>query len=127
MEAFPYLGQMSACNNSNWSVVYLNLQKSCRMWGMVPRVIERTRSTFQSRVEMHKAVVQSVILYGSESLVVTSEMLKVLMGLHYQSARSITGMTAKRGAGGEWEYPLVVEAMEAAGLQPIGVYIKRVS
>ena len=34
-------------------------------------------------------------------------------------------MTEKRGAGGEWKYPLVEEVVDAAGLQPIRVYIKR--
>ena len=34
-------------------------------------------------------------------------------------------MKAKRGAGGEREYPSVEEAMEAAGIHPVGVYIKR--
>ena len=31
-------------------------------------------------------------------------------------------MTEKREAGGEWDYPLVVEEMEATGIHPIGVY-----
>ena len=35
------------------------------------------------------------------------------------------GMTSKRGVGGEWEYPSVVEAMEAAGLHPMGLYTKK--
>ena len=52
-------------------------------------------------------------------------MLKVLAGSHHRVAQRITGMTAKRGADGEWDYPSVVEAMEAAGLHPIGVCIKR--
>ena len=34
-------------------------------------------------------------------------------------------MTAKRGAGGEWEYPEVEEAMEPSGIHPIGLCIKR--
>ena len=34
-------------------------------------------------------------------------------------------MTAKHGAGGEWEYPSVVEAMEVSGFHPIEVYISR--
>ena len=34
-------------------------------------------------------------------------------------------MIAKCRAGREWEYPLVEEAMEGAGLHPIRVYIKR--
>ena len=52
-------------------------------------------------------------------------MLKVLEGFYHQAARSITGMTEKRRSGGEWEYSSVVEAMEAAGVHPIGVYIRR--
>ena len=51
-------------------------------------------------------------------------MLKVLEGFQHWAAQRIREMTEKHGAGGEWEYPLVVEAMEAAGLHPIMVYIK---
>ena len=34
-------------------------------------------------------------------------------------------MTATLGAGGEWEYPLVAEALESVGLHPIREYIRR--
>ena len=52
-------------------------------------------------------------------------MLKVLEGFHHRAAQQITGMMSKRGAGGEWYYPLVLEAMETAGINPIKVYIQR--
>ena len=52
-------------------------------------------------------------------------MPKFLTGFRHQAARRITGMTAKRGAGGEWDYPSVKEAVESAGIHPIGVYTKR--
>ena len=52
-------------------------------------------------------------------------MLKVLEEIHHRAARWITRMMAKQGAGGEWGYPLVVDSMEAAGIQTIGVYIRR--
>ena len=92
---------------------------------MIARVLERTGATVRARGAMYKAVAQPVLLYGSESWVVTGEMLKVLTAFHHRVAQRITGMTAKRGAGGKWEYSSVEEAMEAAGLHPIGVYIKR--
>ena len=66
-----------------------------------------------------------VLLYGSESWVVTGEMLKVLMAFHYILARRIMRMTAKHGSGGEWKYPAVEEEMDSAGIHPIGVNIKR--
>ena len=80
---------------------------------MIARVIYRTGET----------VAQLVILYGSKSWLVTSEMLKVLIGFHHQVVRLITGMTAKHGAGGDWGYPLVEKAMESAGIHPIRVCI----
>ena len=66
-----------------------------------------------------------MLLYVSESWVVTGEMIKVLASFHHRAARRIMGMTAKREAGGEWEYPSVLDAMEAAGLHPIRVYTRR--
>ena len=74
---------------------------------------------------MYKAVAQSVLLYGREVWVVNGEMLKVLTEFHHRVARRITGMMAKHGAGGEGEYPLLVEGMEAMEIHPIRVYIKR--
>ena len=66
-----------------------------------------------------------MLFYGSESWVVTREMLKVLTAFHHWAAQRITGIMAKREAGREWEYPAVEEAMDYAGIQPIRVYIKR--
>ena len=74
---------------------------------------------------MYKAVVQSLLMYGRESWVVTGDMLKVLTAFHHRAARRNLGMTAEHGAGREWEYPAVEEAMESVGLHTIGVYMKR--
>ena len=49
---------------------------------------------------MYKAVEKSVLLYGSESWMVTGEMLKVVEGVFHQAARRITGVTAKLVADG---------------------------
>ena len=77
---------------------------------MVARVLERTGAMVRDQGDMDKAVVQLVLLYGSERWVVTGGILKVLDGFHHREARRITGVTEKRGASGYWEYPPVVEA-----------------
>ena len=92
---------------------------------MVVMVLERMGATVQARGGMYKAVAKSVLLYGSKSCVVTGYIIKVLTGFHHRAAQRIAEMTAKSGAGIEGEYPSVVDAMEVAGLRPIGVYIKR--
>ena len=92
---------------------------------MVSKVLKRSGSTVQARVEIHKAVAQLVILYVSNSWVVMGGVIKVLKGFHHQVAWWITGMTGKSVAGGEWEYPSVVEEMESAGIHLIRLYIRR--
>ena len=49
----------------------------------------------------------------------------MLKGFQHRAARRITEMTAKHGAGREWEYPSVVAEMEDAGLHTIMDYIRR--
>ena len=61
-EAFPYLGQTIAYNNSDWAAVYQNLRKYQRQWGVVARVVESTGERVQAQGEMYKAVAQLVLL-----------------------------------------------------------------
>ena len=53
---------------------------------MVVRVIERMGATVRDHGMMYKAVAQLVLLYGSESWVVTGEMLKVLERFRHRAA-----------------------------------------
>ena len=92
---------------------------------MTARVLERTGATVRAWGEIYKAVVQSVLLYGRESWVVTREMIKLLTAFHHWSSLQILGMMAKRGSGREWKYPAVKKAIGSAGIHPIGVYIKK--
>ena len=106
-EASPYLGRTIAYNNNYWLAVYLNLRKERRRWGMIVRVLERTGAMVRARGAMYKVVVQSVLLYCIDSWLVTGEMLKVLTEFHHWAAQRIKGITAKHGAGGYWDYPVV--------------------
>ena len=92
-------------------LVLQNPKKAQRQWGIILRVLTKTVATVRSHGIMYKAVSHCVLLYGSEIWLVTGATLKVMEGFHQRVARRITGMTAKRVADGEWEYPPVVEAL----------------
>ena len=77
-------------------------------------MVSNTGATVQAQSILYKAIVQSGLLYDSESWVVTWSMIKVIEGFHYRVARRITGMTARRTMTGEWEWPLVAEALETS-------------
>ena len=66
----------------------------------------------QARGMIYKVVAYTVLLYGSEMWVATGAMLKVLEGLHHGADHWIKGMTTQGAEDGEWEYPLVADAME---------------
>ena len=92
---------------------------------MAGKVVMKTGANVRALGMLYKAVVQSVILYGSKSLVAKGEMLKLIEGFHNWVARSIMGMTVQHTTGGEWEWPLVVEALETSGIWPIKEYTQQ--
>ena len=91
-----------AYNSRDFLVVYQNMRKARRRWGVISSVLVNTGVTLRAWGLMSKSVVQSEILYGSEIWVVTRGFLKVLEEFHYWMARRITGMMATLGVGGEW-------------------------
>ena len=69
---------------------------------MIARVHERRGATVWAQGEMYKVVAHPELLYGSNSWVVTEEILKVLTAFHHQAACHITEMTDKFGSEEEW-------------------------
>ena len=84
-----YLGRSAAYKNIEWAALYHNLMKAQQMWGMVSRVLVKVGATMQALEMMYKTVVQMVLIYVSESWVITDEMMKVLERFHHQIYRRI--------------------------------------
>ena len=122
--AFNYLGRVLSSLDSDWPAVYRNLGRARQRWGMVSRVLTRERATPRIAGMFYKAVVQTVLLYGCESWVLSKSMDKVLAGFHHRIARQLSGCTAKRRHG-VWEYPPIAEALKTAGLFPMDEYLTR--
>ena len=92
----PYLGRTITYNNSDWEALYINLRKSQRRWGVVEKVLGKMGEPIKLRAIMYKALFQEMLLYGSESWVVTDAMMTVLEGFHHRIARRIAGMTERK-------------------------------
>ena len=54
-----------------------------RQWGMVEKVLKKSVAAVQSQAMMYKAVVQTVLMYGSDSWVVMGSMLTTMEGFHH--------------------------------------------
>jgi len=123
--SFRYLGRIITSTDDDWPALYRNLTKARKRWGMVSRVLVRDGASPRAMAMFYKAVVQSVLLYGSETWVLTDRMLKTLTGFHHRAARRITGMVAYRAPGGEWVYPPIDEVLKEAGMYTMEHYISK--
>ena len=66
---------------------------------------------------------QLVLLYERKSWLVMGAMIKVLARFHNWSAIRIEGMIVQCMKIGEWDWTLVDDALETAGIRPIKEYI----
>ena len=71
------------------------------------------------------AVVQSVILGGSETWLVTPQLNKSLTGFYHQVFWRMAGMRPERQLDGTWVYTPIGAALATVGLDEIRVYIAR--
>ena len=72
----------------------------------------------------YKAVVQAVLLYGSESWNITASSRRVLEGFHLKAAwRMAIVNKPRREPDGTWVYPRSEDVMEEVGLHSIEHYI----
>ena len=110
--------------DNDWPAVCLNITKARKSWAMVSRILRRDGATPRVSSMFYKAIVQSKLLYGSESWVLTPTMLKALEGFHNRVARQISG-EMPRLEKGSWVYPPIHTALGKAGLHRISVYISR--
>ncbi len=88
---FKYLGRVVESNDNDGPAVNRNLTKARVVWGRLGRILSQEGTNPTAMASVYKAVVQAVLLYGSESWVLTLAMEKKLQSFHRRCARFITG------------------------------------
>ena len=126
VRTFKYLGRILSYDNKDWPAVIGNIRKARAKWAMVRRVLTRDGATPRVSGFFYKAVVQSVLLYGSDTWTLTEAMFGQLEAFHHGVARQLTGTRARFcRATSEWSAPPIEGVLEQAGLLPIREYISR--
>jgi hypothetical protein len=87
--SFLYLGRWLSHDDSDWFVVIRNIQKAHTRWGMISRLLSRQGASPRIMSVFYKTIVQSVLLYGSETWVLTSRLRNLLSSFHHHCARFI--------------------------------------
>ena len=122
---FKYLGKVLAEEDEEWPAVVRNLIRARQKWYRLTQILSREGEDARTLGDIYLAVVQSVLMYGSETYVLTPRMKRVLGRFHHRVALRLKGKQLRKGRGGVWFCPPLEDAMVEAGLQEVETYVSR--
>lgn len=122
---FKYLGRIITNDDNDLPAVDYNLCKARATWGRIGKIIKRkTNSNPKVLAIFYKVIIQSILLYGSESWVINNIMIERLNAFHRRCARFITGRHIRMLDDSTWVYPSTTKTLELADLLPIEDYVE---
>ena len=122
---FKYLGRILNEKDSDQPAIMYNLQRAREKWGRIGRILSNRGANPKVMGTFYKTIVQSVLLYGSETWVVSKQMMKILRSFHRRCSRYIMGKHIWQDSNGEWHQPSSKEVLEGAGLKTVEDYIEQ--
>ena len=114
--SFNYLGIILSAADGNWPDVVINLRRARQKWTRMTRVLSREGTDAWTLGQIYLAVVQSVMMYGSETWVMTPHIGIILGGFQDRVALRLTGRQPWRGRDGVWVYPPLEDTTVEVGL-----------
>ena len=126
MEVFKYLGRLLAMDDTDTQAIRGNLKKSRKVWKMLSRLLRGENMEPRVCGMFYKAVVQAVLLFGSETWVLTESAMRCLEGFHLRLAYRMARVNKpkKDPLSGSWMYPSSEKVLEEVGLHTIRDYIE---
>jgi hypothetical protein len=126
VEVFKYLGRMKAQDKNNAQAVRHQLRKAWGTWARIGQVLRSKITTPRVAAKFYKAVVQAVLLYGSETWNLAKAVWARLEGFHVRAAyRMLQVHWPKWVAGNQWKYPKTSDILEEYGMATMQHYIKK--
>jgi hypothetical protein len=100
------------------------LRKACATWARVGQVLCSKNASPHVAATFYKAVVQTILLYGSKTWVLSQTALAHLEGFHIHAAYQMAKMhKPKQGLGMTWIYPRMVDVLQECNLKAMEEYI----
>lgn len=124
VQQFRYLGRPITSSDDDWMAVHQNLSQVQQWWGYLNCVLTWDRASPWVSGMFYKATVQAILLYSLETWTIIQAMLKALQGFHNRVKHRIASMMATHNPQtNQWEYPLIEDARQAAGVFFIDYYL----
>ncbi len=124
VEVFKYLGRMMAQDDNDIQAIRAQLRKARATWARVGQVLRSENAPLPIAAWFYQAIVQAILLYGSETWVISRTALARLKGFHIRAAYRMAKVNKpKRGPGNVWEYPRSVDILTECGMKTMEEYI----
>ena len=124
VEVFKYLGRLLAQDDDDVQAVRAQIRKARTTWARIGNVLRAQNAAPRISAKFYVAVVQSLLLYSSESWNLTKTALARLEGFHIRAAYRMAKVhKPRRGPNHVWVYPATSDVLKECGLHTIGHYI----
>jgi hypothetical protein len=126
VDSFRYLGRILTATGDDSLAVVFNLKKARTTWRRIQTILRHPGSDPKTSANFYKAVVQAILLYGSETWNITNQSITLLNGFHNNVIRQLNNNPIRRAqpTSDIWLYPNVEHAQQITGIQPITHYIQ---
>jgi hypothetical protein len=125
VEEFEYLGRIVMKDDRDGPAVMRNLARVRAKWASMRRFLVRDAADPKTMATFYRTVVLSVLLYGSESWVLTGNLMRQLRSFHRRCCQGLTGEFIRQDEEGEWICPKSEVVLKKAGVLMIEEYIQR--
>ena len=117
VSSFRYLGQTLSSTDDDWPAMERNLRRAQVKWGHLAKILEREGVDKRMSGRFYVEVVQAVLLFGSNTWVLTPWLKKFLEGFYHWVAQCMAGMSPKRQPDRTWVYPSIGAVLVMVGLE----------
>jgi hypothetical protein len=125
VEEFVYLGRIVTKHDKDEPAVMRNLARARAKWASMARFLVRDAADPKTMATFYRTVVLYVILYGSESWVLTSDLMRQLRSFHRRCCRGLTGKFIRQDEEGEWTAQKARKYLKKVRVLTIEEYIQR--
>lgn len=119
------MGRVVTNDDDDEVAVKRNIARAREKWASMRRFLITDEADPKTMATFYRTVVLYVLLYGSESWVLTKDMIRQLRSFHRRCCRGLTGEFIHQDEDGEWICPSSDGVMEKAGVLTIEEYLQR--
>jgi hypothetical protein len=114
-----------AQDNDNVQAIRAQLQKARATWAQVGKVLRGENTPPTVTAKFYLAVVQAILLYGSETWVISPQAMARLEGFDIRAAwRMARRHKLRRGPRKEWVYPKLEDVLMERRMKTIAEYVQ---